>query len=267
MQENHLNTSILDAKEKRIEVIELAPEQDAFGQNIWETYTQKGGGYDIIEREDGCFTLSTDSASFKEGPEAWTKIQQDAAALIKGKGLVVGCGGGKHALELQNRGCEVIGMENSRLAIDVCHQRGLKQSLLCDVANISLSGLSKLDFILLWENNTGLLQNATLANRFLKWAHKATHPKASIFLETLDPHGKAFDFEDDRAYINENIRLGRLPGQIRVRSRYRKYCTPWAEYLFLSKKELKVILKGTGWKIKKTWDDPSVDQYIAQLVK
>lgn len=241
--------------------------EDAYGRNIHETYLEQGGGYDIVEREDGCFTLNGDSNAYTEPFEDWSAIQKEASLLLKGKGLDVGCGGGKHSLELQARGCDILGMDNSPLALEVCRLRGLKKTLLCDVANLPQAGLAGLDFILLWGNNTGLLQNGRLAKRFLNWAYMATKSDAAIYLETLDPHGKAFDFVDDREYINENIRIGRLPGQIRVRVRYRKYCTPWADYLFLSKKELNDIVEGTGWRVERYWDDEEVDQYIARLVK
>ncbi|MDH5683859.1 MAG: hypothetical protein OEZ20_05290 [candidate division WOR-3 bacterium] len=42
----------------------------------------------------------------------------------------------------------------------------------------------------------------------------------------------------------------RMPGQVRIRVRHRKYVTPWFDYLFVSKKELQEILNGTGWAIK-----------------
>jgi hypothetical protein len=43
------------------EVIGLSANEDAYGTNIVDTYYGKGCGYDIIEREDGHFTLNWDS--------------------------------------------------------------------------------------------------------------------------------------------------------------------------------------------------------------
>jgi hypothetical protein len=41
----------------------------------------------------------------------------------------------------------------------------------------------------------------------------------------------------------------RLPGQVRMRIRYKKYCTPWFDSLNVSREEMTMILDGTGWRI------------------
>jgi hypothetical protein len=38
-----------------------------------------------------------------------------------------------------------------------------------------------------------------------------------------------------------------MPGQLRLRLRYRQYKTPWFDYLLVSKREMKRIVGGTGW--------------------
>ena len=40
-----------------------------------------------------------------------------------------------------------------------------------------------------------------------------------------------------------------MSGQVRLRVRYRKYATPWFDYLLVSKKEMKEMLTNTGWKV------------------
>ena len=51
------------------------------------------------------------------------------------------------------------------------------------------------------------------------------------------------------AYHERNRRRGRLPGQIRIRVRYRELATPWFDYLMVSPDELEDILSGTGWQL------------------
>ncbi|MEJ2207128.1 MAG: hypothetical protein P8170_23865 [Gemmatimonadota bacterium] len=41
-----------------------------------------------------------------------------------------------------------------------------------------------------------------------------------------------------------------MGGQIRMRVRYKKYRSPWFDYLFLSREELEELLEGTGWRLK-----------------
>ena len=42
-----------------------------------------------------------------------------------------------------------------------------------------------------------------------------------------------------------------MPGELKLRVRYKKYKTPWFGYLIVSKNEMKRILEGTGWRIKR----------------
>ncbi|OLD35277.1 MAG: hypothetical protein AUI50_02790 [Crenarchaeota archaeon 13_1_40CM_2_52_14] len=42
-----------------------------------------------------------------------------------------------------------------------------------------------------------------------------------------------------------------MAGELRIRVRYKKYATPWFDYLIVSKKEMKQMLVGTGWKVKR----------------
>jgi len=248
-----------------IQISGLSKQEDAYGNNIYDTYFNLGGGYDIIEREDGHFTLNGDSNAYTEAYGHWTSIQKAAAALVSGKTLDIGCGGGKHSIHFQNQGIDIWGMDNSPLGLEVCKARGLKQSILCDIAHLDRKVIQDLDTVFLWGNNMGLLQNENLARRFFKEALHFCKPAAKIMIETLNPYGKAFDYDDDKQYIQTNLADARLGGQIRVRVRYRFFVTPWKDYLFVSKEELNHILEGTGWALSHCFDDNEIDQYIAVI--
>lgn len=248
-----------------IEIKGLSPQEDAYGNNIFDTFHALGGGYDIIEREDGHFTLNGDSDAYTEEFALWSRIQKEAATWVRGKTLDIGCGGGKHALHFQNIGVDIWAMDNSPLGLQVCRERGIQQTILCDVLHLNASVIGELDTIFMWGNNFGLLQNPVLAQRFLREAARMCKPGARVLLETLDPYGKAFVMEDDKTYISDNQLNGRMGGQIRVRVRYRHFVTPWKDYFFVSKAELAAIVQGTGWKITEYFDDAEIDQYIAVL--
>jgi hypothetical protein len=57
-----------------------------------------------------------------------------------------------------------------------------------------------------------------------------------------------------------------MSGQRRLRIRFRKYATPWFDYLFVSKKEMEDILRGTGWKIQ-DFIDFEYSGYIVIITK
>jgi hypothetical protein len=66
-------------------------------------------------------------------------------------------------------------------------------------------------------------------------------------------------------YRKRNVARGRMPGQIRLRVRYRETATPWFDYLMVGRDELEDLLDGTGWTLARTID--SDDTYIAVIDK
>ena len=74
----------------------LKPEEDSFGNNIFESYNSGNlySGHEIEERSDGRFILNGDSNSYFEPFEEWTSIQKQIAPTLTGRILDVGCGGG-----------------------------------------------------------------------------------------------------------------------------------------------------------------------------
>jgi hypothetical protein len=56
-----------------------------------------------------------------------------------------------------------------------------------------------------------------------------------------------------------------MPGQIRIRIRYRDVTTPYFDYLMVGRDELRELLDGTGWMLERTID--SDDTYIAIIEK
>lgn len=69
----------------------------------------------------------------------------------------------------------------------------------------------------------------------------------ALFGETLNPYGTANP--DHLRYQEENRRLGRLPGQLRLRIRYALLASPWLDYLFCAPDELETIIAPTRWEL------------------
>ena len=85
-----------------------------------------------------------------------------------------------------------------------------------------------------------------------------------IIANTRDPYKT-----DDPAHLDYhrfNRKRGRMGGQERIRVRFGKYATKWLDYLMVSKEEMKEILDGTGWKVKKFIDSEGAD-YAAIIEK
>jgi hypothetical protein len=120
------------------------------------------------------------------------------------------------------------------------------------------------DTVLLLGNNWGLLRSPKQAKRILKLLYKKTSDRAIIIAETSDP-GKQSD-ADQLEYQKTNTQNGKLPGQRKIRIRYRSYKTNWFEYLGVTKQEMENILKDTGWQVG-TYIDSERAAFIAIIEK
>ncbi|MCK4403892.1 MAG: methyltransferase type 11, partial [candidate division Zixibacteria bacterium] len=100
--------------------------------------------------------------------------------------------------------------------------------------------------------------------RLLKRFHKITSEKARIIAESMDPYKT--DEPAHLEYHKYNRKRGRMSGQLSLRVRYKKYATPWFDYLIVSKQEMEDILKGTDWRVKRFIDDKQ-SMYVAIIEK
>jgi hypothetical protein len=101
-------------------------------------------------------------------------------------------------------------------------------------------------------NNFGLFGSLERARRLLKKLSNVTSERGRTIAETLDVYQT--DNPDHLSYHEFNRKRGRMGGQVRLRVRYKKYATPWFDYLMVSKKEMADILDGTSWEIKRFID-------------
>jgi cyclopropane fatty-acyl-phospholipid synthase-like methyltransferase len=182
--------------------------------------------------------------------------------------LNIGCGTGKHAFHLQKeKGFDVFGIDTSPLAIRVCKLQGLKKAKVQSIIEFTLTHTKRVrnysfDTILMLGNNFGLFESFTRARWLLQRFHKMTCDDASIIAQSMDPYKT-----NERAHLmyhKLNGIKGRMPGQIRMRVRYKNYKSRWYDYLLVSKLEMENIVSGTGWKIERfldSTDAPGV--YIA----
>lgn len=234
---------------------------DAPGHTMWDAW--KGlESFEVVERNDG-FTDSIQGSGYLAAFDAWPEHERKAMELVRGRVIDMGCGAGRVSLYLQKRGFDVLGLDISRLALKVCKERGLRKVKLGSIQNLALPPNS-FDTVIFLGNNFGLLGTPSRAKGVLRDLHRIVSDGGLILAETLDPHKT--EEPAHLAYHRMNRKKGRLAGQIRMRIRYRQYCTPWLDWLILSKDELAGIVEGTGWKTGECLDSGG-PQYIALLRK
>lgn len=235
--------------------------QDAYGQEI-RLILEGHDVSEIIERDDGY--IDSMGGHYLLAPfRRWDANERAAIRFARGRVLDVGAGGGRVALYLQQKGLDVVAIDISPMAIEVCKRRGIRKARVLDFAKITPQ-LGTFDTVVMYGNNFGLFGSPARAKRLLRVLHKMTSADARILAETLDPY--ATKVPEHLAYHRRNRARGRSGGQLRIRARSKLLKTPWFDYLFVSRKEMRDILAGTGWNVARTIP-PRGEQYIAIIEK
>lgn len=222
--------------------------RDAYGHALWDYLHGRGRGYEVVERDDGYVNISGGRAVYLADYSNWPPHHRRAIQYARGRVLDVGCGAGRHALYLQKKGMDVLGIDASPLAVRVCRRRGLRHVRVMSLNHVG-PALGTFSTVLMLGNNFGLFANAKRARRLLRKLHGTTSQDARIIAESLDIYQTDNPFH--LQYHRRNIKRRRMAGQVRMRVRYEKYATPWFDYLCVSRREMEKILAGTGWAVKR----------------
>jgi SAM-dependent methyltransferase len=235
---------------------------DAFGREIWDYYKGECCVFEVVERDDGRIDAISPELYFSVC-EKWPHVEQRAMEFVKGRVLDVGCGAGRHALYLQEKGFDVLGIDVSPLAVKVCKLRGLKEARVTSIEDIDFKKNS-FDTIIMMGNNFGLFGSFKKAQRLLRRFHKITSENGLIIADTRDPYKT--DNPEHLEYHKLNRQRSRMGGQVRIRIRFGKMASKWFDYLMVSKEEMEEILKGTGWNVRE-FIDTEGPEYLAVMTK
>jgi len=230
-------------------LVALRAHQDAYGRLLLDAFEGRRP-IEVVERDDGFLTGSAVAPDNYFAPfRRWPRHQRQAMRLIRGRVLDIGCGAGRVALHLQERGQEVVAIDVSPLAVEISQRRGVRDARVLSITDVD-QRVKTIDTIVMMGNNFGLLESTRRAKALLRRFGSIGSPRRRIVAEVLDPY--ATDDPDHLAYHERNRERGRLPGQARIRIRHRHFATPWFDYLFVSPAELQTLIADTGWSLKQT---------------
>ncbi len=219
--------------------------RDAFGLLLTDHFAGETCS-EFIERDDGYLFATDNLTAYFATFDEWPPRFQRAIGYVRGRVLDVGVGAGRFALYLQEQGHEVVGIDVSPGALEICRRRGVKEVRQMPFHMVDAS-LGSFDTVLMMGNNFGLFANPRRAKWMLRRLKRLTGPNARIVAESLDIYGT--DKPEHLAYHDRNRRRGRMAGEIRLRVRYREVIGDWFDYLMVSQAEMLAIVEDTGWRV------------------
>lgn len=236
----------------------------AFGRALMACYRGEAQVYHI-ERDDN-YLEAGDLRQYFLGEKGFSPLEQTAMDLVRGRVLDIGCGAGKHSVYLQEQGYDVLGIDISSLALQVCELRGLKKTKLLSISEIGQLPADSVDTVIMMGNNFGLFGSFANAREYLKELLRITSAEGQIVAVTSDPYITTDPIH--LAYHKFNLSRGRMAGQIRFRIRFQNLVNDWMDYLLASPAEVRAILEGTGWKLGQALPSSSGERfYLSVIVK
>ena len=242
----------------------MTPDKDVFGRALLD-WAMGGTSPEVLEREDGFTQVGAGPDVYLSRFSGWPAAERRSIRYMHGRVMDVGCGAGRVALELQNRGVEVVALDASPLAAKTAKIRGVNEVWSMPLEDLD-SRIETFDSIVLFGNNFGIFETPTRARQMLVQLAKRTKPGARIFAESTNAYcGGAPSF--DRSYYHRNKARGLSPGQVKLRYHYGHLVGPWFRWLYVSRSEMRTILVGTGWHLERTLGAHQSEPYVAILVK
>lgn len=183
--------------------------QDILGKALLDYL---GGNYteDIITEtnisEEDELPLPYFFRSFSEMPP----IEQKALQMAKGRILDVGCGAGSHALYLQKKNIDVLGIDISPGAVEVAKQRGLKNVQQMSLLDISSESFDPFNTILLLMNGTGIFEKLEHVAHYLQHLKSLLAPNGQILIDSSDLKYMYDATEDGGIWIPADAYYGEL---------------------------------------------------------
>jgi SAM-dependent methyltransferase len=224
----------------------LKDHEDAYGRLLLD-HLEHGGQVEIVERDDGFIAASRLGPPVYFAPfRKWPKHERTAIRLARGRVLDIGCGAGRVALHLEERGHEVVGIDVSPLAVHVAKERGARDVRVLSVTNVDRR-LGRFDTFVMYGSNFGLVGGPRRGPWLLRRLRAIANDGARILAGSTNPY--TTDNPEHVAYHRLNRERGRIAGQLRIRIRHGAYTTPWFDYLLASPEEMGGLAASAGWEL------------------
>lgn len=239
--------------------------KDTFGMDIM-AYFKNENVTGILERSDGFIeAVKTSVEKYFHEFDKWDKSNQEIMKFIKGKTLDLGCAAGRVGKYLEANGIDYVGIDNSPLSIEVCQNRGLKNTHCIPIEEIEKIGEKQFKSITMFGANFGLLGNPQKGKKILQELYKLTDSDANIIAHSTDV--TKTNISVHKKYQDDRLKEDKLRGELTLRWRHQNIKGPWFDYLLATPDEMNEIVKDTGWQVKEIIQLDESPQYYGIIEK
>jgi len=236
-------------------------EADLFGQALMDHY--QGKRYKLeLERDDGYMDEQIMDFYFRNF-ERFPEPEKKALKHAKGRVLDIGVGAGRAALWLQEKGHEVVGIDISGYALEVCRLRGVKKLVKMSACDLKFRK-NTFDTAIALFNNFGLCGNMDSVALMLSRLHRIIKDDGLFLAESIHP--TETKKRAHTRYHKINIARGRPPGQATLRVHYRSHVGDWWDLLMVTPDEMRQLCERTGWRIWRTYRGAPMYVYVLKKV-
>jgi SAM-dependent methyltransferase len=220
------------------------PDPDPFGRALCDALQGRPARL-CFRRDDGQLD-GHDAALYLAGSEDLDPAEATALSRARGRVLDVGCGAGRHALLLQERGLPVVGLDLSPRALKVSRRRGLLHTVLAPAAAAPFAARS-FDTILFMGNNLGLGGDAEGTVAMLRDMQRMAREGGLLIAGCRSP--ATTEDPVHLAYHARNQAQGRPIGQVTMRVEYGEHVGPWFDLLLLTPEQAADLAHRAGWRV------------------
>lgn len=232
--------------------------KDLMGQAIWDYYHHNTAD-DLLTETSISEIDELPVEYFFRAFDTMNLIEQKALALSSGKVLDIGAGAGSHSLYLQNeKGLEVLALDNSPKSIEVCQLRGVKNTIISDILHFESDTF---DTILLLMNGTGIFESLDRIDVYLEKLHSLLHENGQILIDSTDIL-YMYDRDEDGGVM---VPADHYHGEVDYFIHYKLDTEEPIKWLYLDFETFQRAAENNGFKIEKILQEE--DSFLARLVK
>lgn len=214
----------------------------------------------LVRRDDGRESSMPVSYFFRSEAE-FSDIDKLAVKHCRGLVLDVGTGAGSVAQVLQERGLAVTALDICPEAMEVARRRGVRNAVRADV--LEYRGGS-FDTVLMLGHGIGMVETLAGLDRFLLGAPSLLEEGGQILVDSMD--ARVTDDPDDLKYHEDNRRMGRYLGEVRMQFRFRDETGPFCGWLHVDAETLAEHARAAGWRTEVLLRGQHGD-YLAKLTR